>query len=133
MSFKRNISGIELTMANGQEIMHMGGPYTCTLYIGDKFIADDCLSDDFILKDENNLFFVKGHLDKKGWHFTISYYSFEDDCIYEYLRDFPMLYIKQFITDKTLEIYHSFHDKIPERQDFFYLNEVGVWKIEISR
>jgi len=130
--FKVIVSGTELTMTNPNEIMRMGGPYTCTLSLKDKFISENCIVDNFIFDDATQrLFFIKAHRNH-GWMFSINYYSLLEDRVYEFQNMFNMVFIKQFISNSEIEIYHAFHDKDIKQRDVFDIDterSIGLDKV----
>jgi len=125
--FKTIVSGIELTITNPDQIMNMGGPWICTLSLKDKFISDNSICENFIFDDAiEKLFFVKAHKGTYGWYFTINYYSFEKDQVFEFQSHFDMVFIKQFISANELEIYNAFHDKLIEYRDVFHIDSEAL-------
>lgn len=126
--FKIMVSGIELTMSNPNQIINMGGPYLCSLYFDGTLISSNCLFNNYIYKeDQQAIYFVKGHCSKQ-WFFTINYFLLSDKKVFEFSKTFRVVYIKQFISTETLEIYHALHDKMPELRDKFDITgEPGTW------
>ena len=110
--------------------MNMGGPYICSVYLGDKFIANKCIFGNFIYSEAlDAIFFVRARI---KWVFTICFYSIKNDQLYEFAKGFDIVFIKQFTHTHLLEIYHAFHDKLPERKDVFDIDEEPFIDINIS-
>jgi hypothetical protein len=87
---------------------------------GDRFISNNCIADNFIVKDLSEFFFVRAHRIKDKWFCSLNYYSIPKNEVYRFEKAFPRaLHIKQFVSGTNLEIYHAFHDKLPEYKDFF--------------
>jgi len=110
--------------------MRIGGPYVCNLYLGHKLISTGCVVDNFVYQEQTKLlFFVKHHLIGDYHYFTINFYNVDTDTAFEFLRQFDMVFIKQFITPKELEIYRAFHDKFLSSRLIFNLDDEDFEKI----
>jgi hypothetical protein len=124
------ISGIELTVINAKERLGMGGPYTGDVFIKNKLISIDCLMNNFVYQENTKLlFFVKYHHINHYQYFTINSYNLINDSLYEFYREFSMVYIKQFLTANELEIFLAFHDKLIDRKQIFNLDEEDFQQI----
>ncbi len=118
------ISGIELTTTAPEEIMGMGGPYVADLYMGKQLISKNCIAGNFIYeRDTKLLFFVKHHLTGNYHYFTINFFNETHNCVFEFVREFDMVYIKEFVGPNELKIYHAFHDNTESAKLVFKLDE----------
>ena len=116
-------SGLALTINNPHEVLSMGGPFIGELSIGTNFISEDCLVDNYVFKEYSNLlFFIKYHRINLYQYFTINFYNPDTLTVYEFDKEFDMVYLGNFRTKNELEIYHAFHDKFPDSQHIFNLD-----------
>lgn len=125
-----NISGLEITINNALQIINMGGPYIGTISLGNRIIAEDCILDNFLYRDDlKKLFFVKYHVVNHEWCFTINFFSIDENQEFEFTRIIKMVYLKQFLSANELEFFNAFHDKNPERRDVFDINKEPFRKV----
>jgi len=117
------ISGIELTTDNEVEILRMGGPWVGDIYWGDDLISKNCIVDNFVYKEDTKLlFFVKYNRLNDLTYFTINFYDFGSKTLYQFDKEFEMLYLKEFISDNELHVYNSFNDGVGNNY-YFKLDE----------
>jgi hypothetical protein len=121
---KLNIDGIELTFENEREILGMGGPFIGDFFIKDNLIASDSRLDSFLYEPNKNLlFFIKFHAVSQYYYFTINFYGFQTNSIFEFEREFRAVHFGGFVTPTQLEIYPAFHDKLYNKSIFDIDNE----------
>ncbi|WP_413669732.1 hypothetical protein ACEN9X_07250 [Mucilaginibacter sp. Mucisp86] len=120
---KKKLCGLEFSMENIEQIINMGGPWICSLYLENNLISDHCIIDN-VLEDPSlkRVYFVKYHRTSK-WRadnfFTLNYFSINDNEIYQSKRRFEMLYLKKILGPESIEIFYAFHDKTQDRRDVF--------------
>jgi len=125
------VSGIELATANEKEILGMGGPWTCDLYIGDKLISEGCILNNFVYHSNLNLlFFVKfNRVSNYQWYFSIHFYNIAAKTIFEFDKVFDKVYLGKFISERELEIYPAFHDRPKNLQQAFDLDKEEFYQV----
>jgi len=117
------VADLELTVDNATEILRMGGPYIGDISLGSDFISKDCVLENFIYKDDSNLlFFVKANPINNYYYFTINFYNLKTKTLFEFDKEFEMLYLKEFISNNELHIYNSFNDQLGNNY-YFKLEE----------
>ena len=117
------ISSIDLTIDNEVEILRMGGPWVGDVYLGYDLISKNCIVDNFVYKEDTKLlFFVKYNRLNDLTYFTINFYDFVSKTLYQFDKEFEMLYLKEFISDNELHIYNSFNDQVGNNY-YFKLDE----------
>ena len=127
---KINVAGLEITTTNTDQVINMGGPYIGVAYSKGKVVAEDCVLENFIYRDDlRKLFFVKYHFVNNNWFFTINFFSIDENEEFEFTRIMKMVFIKEFLTLNELEIYHALHDKHPETRDIFDVSKEEFKKI----
>ena len=119
-----SVSGTVFTIENFDQILGMGGPHICDLLLGGSVISKDCIVDNFIHKEDLNLlFFIKyGRINFYGY-FTICFYNINSGELFEFDREFDILYLGGFISENELEIYPAFHDAFKDQKLIFNLNQ----------
>lgn len=126
-TMKKELCGLEFNMENIEQIMNMGGPWICSLFLENNLISDHCIIDN-ILEDSSHqrLYFVKYHPISK-WKadnfLTLNYFSIVDKEIYQSKRRFEMLYLKKILNPESIEIFYAFHDKNQDNRDVFTISE----------
>lgn len=119
-----SVSGIEFTIENAEEILGMGGPYVGDLLLDGNIISKDCITDNFIHKEDLNLlFFIRYRSINFYRYFTINFYNINSGELFEFDREFDILYLGGFINENELEIYPTFHDQFKDRKLIFNLNQ----------
>ena len=120
------ISGIEIEIAYDGQVINMGGPGIGTMSMDGNVVSDNCIVNNFVFYESKRLlFFVKYHLINNYYYFTINFYNIVHNKVFEFEREFEIVYIKQFINANELEIFLSFHDQFPYRKQIFYLDQEG--------
>lgn len=123
----KQLCELEFKIENVDQILNMGGPWICSLYLGDTLISDNCIVDSFLEDDAcQKIYFIKYHRISK-WKadnfFTLNYISINDKAIYKSKRTFEMLYLKRFLDQENIEVFYAFHDKNKETRDVFTVSE----------
>lgn len=115
---------MKIEFAKAKQILNMGGPWIGDLMIDGKLISKDCLIDNYIIDSPNSkLYFVKYRSTTgmmNGVFFTINFFLFKEDKLFEYEKQFKILFIKQ-IMDGKMEIFEAFHDKLDKFKEYFDL------------
>jgi hypothetical protein len=120
---KITLSGIEIKITDAQEMLRMGGPYVGNVWLNEKIIAKNCIVDNFIYQNELNLlFFIKYYRINNYQYFTINFYNLNEGTVYEFIREFDMVYINQFIDKTKLEIFNAFNNKVSQKKMIFDLD-----------
>lgn len=117
----------KISIINSDQVINMGGPWVGDLSIGEKIITNNVVDRNLIFDDVNNrVFFVKYHLISK-WQkdnfFTINIFNIKDQSVYESIKHFSMVYLKQIVTGNILEIYIAFHDQNIANKRLFYIDQ----------
>jgi len=124
---KKELCGLEFNMENIEQIMNMGGPWICSLFLENNLISDHCAIDN-ILEDSSHqrIYFVKYHRTSK-WKadnfFTLNYFSINEKAIYQSKRRFEILYLKKLLNPENIEIFYAFHEKNQDNRDVFTVSK----------
>ena len=124
---KKKLCGLEFNIENIEQIINMGGPWICSIYLENHLISDHCVIDNILEHPPfERVYFVKYHRTSK-WKadnfFTLNYFSVNDNKIYQSKRRFEMLYLKKILNQESIEIFYAFHDKNQDRRDVFAVSE----------
>jgi len=119
-----SVSGKVFTIENANEILRMGGPHIGDLLLDSNIISKDCIADNFIHKEDLNLLFFVSYRKVNTYHyFTINFYNINSGELFEFDKEFDILYLGGFISKNELEIYTAFHDKFKDRKLIFNLDQ----------
>lgn len=131
---EKNILGITFTVDNIDQILNMGGPWICSLSLGNRLIAEKCIVDNFLANElSQQIFFVEYHRVskwKKDNYFTIDFFDISSNEIYEFEKRFDMVYLKSFSSSNEIEIFYAFHDKNFDSRDIFNIGIEHYRKIK---
>lgn len=121
---KITVSGIELGLDNGMEVIHMGGPYVCDVWMSGELIIKDALSENFVYDSfRKRLFYIQYHKVNHYQYFTINFYQLESRLTFEFIREFEMVFIKSLLNDHKLEILNAFYDRALCSKAIFNLDD----------
>lgn len=124
-----DILGIKITLTNKEELATMGEVVIGAMFIEDDLISDNCiLENTFYKKDMNLLFFVKFHTLNSYAYFTINFYDFSSKGLFQFYKEFDMVYLKEFMSSNELHIYQSFNDKVGNNY-YFKLDEEDFYQV----
>lgn len=88
----------------------------------------------FLIDDlSQRLYFVQYHdpsRSRRDIYFTVNYFDVQANEIYEFERGFECLYIKRLLNQHTIQMYHSFHDQLPNRMDVFDMSNERFNKVD---
>jgi len=117
----------ELFEVDANQIINMGGPYVCDLYMDTFLISNNVVVDNFIFNEKKNLLYFVKYYEGLKWqsdtYFTINSYHIETSVVNESNRHFIMVYLKKLINENTMEIFLAFHDRNVSQRDIFDLQE----------
>ena len=118
-----DILGIKITINDRNERMPKTGVSIGAMFMEDNLISDNCVLDNTIYNETLKLlFFVKAHRINNYYYFTINFYNPETKTLYEFNKEFEMLYLKEFVSDNELHVYNSFNDQVGNNY-YFKLDE----------
>jgi len=128
---KQNIAGLELTLDNAREVIHMGGPFICDVWLNDKLIVRKCLCENFVYDSARDyLYFAQYHKVNHYQYFTINFYQPTTSLTFQFSREFRMLYLGALLNDHEMEIYFASHDKLPQSKFVFNFDNEDFILIE---
>lgn len=115
---------MKFAIVGAQEVLRMSGPYVGTLLKDGNTVSNNCVADNFVFYESKRLlFFVKYHVVNYYKYFTINFYKVDDDAVFEFEREFDMLYLGEFVDAAELEIYRAFHDKFSSNKEIFNIDK----------
>ena len=128
---KLPITGIDIKVTDTDQVLNMGGPWIGDLLVNEKFVSDNCIVDNFVFDEKRQLlFFIKFHVITKFYfYFTINFYNIGYNTVFEFEREFSMVYLKQLINENGLEIFNAFHGQNLQRRDLFCLDSENFYSI----
>jgi len=126
------IYDLDIRIDNLAEILGMGGPWTCSLYLQDRLISHSCMLNNFLAdKACEKVFFVKYHCPtnrRVDIYFTLNYLVPTKREIYQSNTRFNALYLDKFLDEENTEIVNAFHNNSSKRGIF----NVGKESFELS-
>jgi hypothetical protein len=119
-----SVSGKVFAIENVGQILGMGGPHVGDLLLDGTLISEACIANNFIHKEDLNLlFFIRRRTLNFYRYFTINFYNINSGELFEFDKEFDILYLGGFVSKNELEIYPAFHDKFKDRKLIFNLDQ----------
>jgi len=124
------ILGIRISADYREELATTKDVVIGAMFIEDDLISDNCILENTLYKEDLNLlFFVKYHRLNNYNYFTVNFYDFASKTNFQFYREFPMLYLKEFTSENEILVYISFKADVGnnfyfklDEEDFYQVN-----------